>query len=357
MNVILSNKYNAMLQTLDIEVIKKIEGEYDVNYIIENFSNFYFQRMILDITALKNYKDISNLQKLSISLDMDKVILLLDEETTDDNTFLSTLVSMGIYNFATNKESILYLYNNPNSYRDVAHIHQLSANNEPKVEPTINVQPVLPSSSVQEVKQVEQPIKYVDRVVTKIEEKIVMKETVVLGIKNVTAHAGATSFIHLLKNQLGKNYKVAIIEIEKNDFKYLNDKHASSTTVSNLPYELMKYNDCEVVFVDMNDYDDENLMTDVIYLIEPSTLKLNHMIATKFNILENLKGKKVVLNKSLIVNKDILEFEYESKLKVFFNMPPIDERRENIVVDMFLNKLGFGKQTVSNKSVFGIFKI
>ena len=35
--------------------------------------------MILDITAIKNYKDIKNLQKLSISLDMDKVILVLDD--------------------------------------------------------------------------------------------------------------------------------------------------------------------------------------------------------------------------------------------------------------------------------------
>ena len=37
----------------------------------------FFQRMILDITALKDYRDIKTLQKLSISLDMDKVILLL----------------------------------------------------------------------------------------------------------------------------------------------------------------------------------------------------------------------------------------------------------------------------------------
>ena len=32
---------------------------------------------------------------------------------------------MGIYNFTRNKEGILYLLDHPNSYRDVAHIHQL----------------------------------------------------------------------------------------------------------------------------------------------------------------------------------------------------------------------------------------
>lgn len=79
MNVIIANKYNAMLQNLDIDIIKSLNGEFDAEEIISTFQNFYFQRMILDITAIKNYKDIKNLQKLSIALDMEKVILLLDD--------------------------------------------------------------------------------------------------------------------------------------------------------------------------------------------------------------------------------------------------------------------------------------
>ena len=79
MNVIVANKYQTMLQGLDIDIIKTMYGEYDADEIVSTFQNFYFQRMILDITAIKNYKDITNLQKLSISLDMDKVILLLDD--------------------------------------------------------------------------------------------------------------------------------------------------------------------------------------------------------------------------------------------------------------------------------------
>ena len=79
MNVIISNKYQSVLETLDIDVIKTLNGEFEVDDIINQFQNFFFQRMILDITALKSYKDIKTLQKLSISLDMDKVILLLDD--------------------------------------------------------------------------------------------------------------------------------------------------------------------------------------------------------------------------------------------------------------------------------------
>ena len=103
MNVIVSNKYQAMLETLDIDIIKNLNGEYEVDEIVKSFSNFYFQRMILDITAIKDYKDIKNLQKLSISLDMNKVILLLDDSPESTSAeFLSKLISMGIYNFTKN---------------------------------------------------------------------------------------------------------------------------------------------------------------------------------------------------------------------------------------------------------------
>ena len=53
MNVIIANKNRAILDQLNIDVIKKIEGEFDADSIVENFKNFYYQRMILDITAIK----------------------------------------------------------------------------------------------------------------------------------------------------------------------------------------------------------------------------------------------------------------------------------------------------------------
>ena len=124
MNVIICNQRKELLTNLNIDIIKTLEGQYDVDEIINTFKNFYYQRMILDITALKNYSDIKTLQKLSISLDMDKLILLLDDsEESSSPGYLSKLISMGIYNFTRNIEGVLYLYNNPNSYRDVAQYH------------------------------------------------------------------------------------------------------------------------------------------------------------------------------------------------------------------------------------------
>src|SRR5574344_1179575 len=131
MNVIISNKYSAMLQELTIDVIKSDQGVFSVDDIVEKYQNFFYQRMILDITALKDYQDIKTLQKLSISLDMDKLILLLDDSTETSNPeFLSQLISIGIYNFTKNVEGIMYLYNNPNTYRDVAQYHQIEHEDE-----------------------------------------------------------------------------------------------------------------------------------------------------------------------------------------------------------------------------------
>ena len=62
MNVIICNQRKELLNSLNIDIIKTLEGQYEVEQIIEMFKNFYYQRMILDITALKNYSDIKTLQ-------------------------------------------------------------------------------------------------------------------------------------------------------------------------------------------------------------------------------------------------------------------------------------------------------
>lgn len=103
MDTVIANKYSDILSTLNIEVSKKLEGVYEVDEIISTFGNYFFNKMFLDITAIKDYKDLNNLQKLSMSINMDKVILLLDkdDQISDSKVFLSKLVSMGIYNFIT----------------------------------------------------------------------------------------------------------------------------------------------------------------------------------------------------------------------------------------------------------------
>lgn len=332
MNVIIANKYQSMLQGLNIDVIKTLEGEFDVDDIIEQFQNFFFQRMILDITALKNYKDIKTLQKLSIALDMDKVILLLDDsEDSTSSDYLSKLISMGIYNFTKNIEGIMYLYNNPNTYRDVAHIHHLDL-----------------SAPAQDV------------VVEKYEEAPM--GTRVIGVKNVTKQSGATTLIYMMVKQLEKNYSVIGIEVNKSDFRYFNDKKLISVTNNEIGNAIAKYSDKDVILVDINDSKQaESICPEVLYLVEPSIIKLNKLMLINSKAFKDLKGKKIILNQSLLNSKDVLDFEYESSAKIFYNMPPLDEREKSIhALNSLLVRLGFAKQKNNEEekknNILGLFK-
>ena len=217
MNVIVSNKKQQMLETLNVEIIKELNGEFEVDTLVENyikiiemFKNFYYQRMILDITALKDYEDIKTIQKLSLSLDMNKVILVLDENSnTISPEFMSKLISIGVYNFTTNLEGIMYLYNSPNNYRDVAHLHIIEAPVVAAVAPTPEIQ----TNTV-----------YVDRY---IESEPVVSGPRVIGIKNVTKQSGATTLTYMMKKELATKYSVAAIEVEKSDFRFFNDREYS----------------------------------------------------------------------------------------------------------------------------------
>lgn len=331
MNVIVANKYQAMLSELDIDIIKTMNGEFTVDELIDTFSNFFFNRMILDITAIRDYKNLSNIQKLSVNLDMNKVILVLDDSPESSSAdYLSKLISLGIYNFSRNIETIKYLIANPNSYKDVAHIHQLND--------------AIPVAGVPG------------------EDNTIGSR--IIGVKNITEHAGATTLVYLMKKQLEKNYDVIAVEVNKRDFPLFNDTTLISTTSDQYAVLLLKHKDSSVILVDLNEASLEETCTDIIYLIEPSTIKLNKMVRRDRRVFEKLSTKKIVLNKSLLDNKDVLDFEYESKSQIFFNMPPIDDKKnDQPYVNSLLAKLGFGKQnvqtsgTTSNATPSNTFKL
>ena len=328
MNVIVSNQKKDVLDALNIDVIKSINGQYDADELIEMFKNFYYQRMILDITAIKNYRDIKVLQKLSISLDMEKVILLLDDsEESSSPDYLSKLISMGIYNFTKNAEGVMYLYNNPNSYRDVAQYHQIDNT------PTEQV----------------------------VYQTVESNFSRVIGVSNLTEHAGATTFIYMMVKQLQRNYNVVGVEIDKRDFGYFRSEKLQSISSSELSKFIEDNKDKDAIIVDVgNSKPAMAFVHEMIYLMSPSTLKLNKLLNYDRNIFKELSDRKIVLNQSFLSPKDVLELQYEVKTNFFFNMPPLNERDNDIaIMDTFLARLGFSKQQNSEaekkKRKLGLF--
>ena len=312
MNVIVSNKYQTLLGTLNIDVIKSINGVFSVQDLLNQFSNFYYNKMIIDVTSIKDYENINTMRELSINFDMNKIILLLDDSPiVNSSMYLSQLVSVGIYNFTRNVDAIPFLINNPNSYKDVAAYQNLDSNNKEPVN-----------------------IKKADTI--KLEQRII-------GFKNVTEHAGATTLIYMLKKHLESNYRVKAIEINNSDFEYFNDSSFESCDFMNVSFTISNNSDADVILVDLND-GPENLCNEIIYLIEPGIIKLNKLIRTDRKIFDKLRNKKIVLNKSVLDHKDIYDFEKESGSRIFYNISYLDEKLDNINdIKEFLIALGFSR--------------
>ena len=132
-----------------------------------------------------------------------------------------------------------------------------------------------------------------------------------------------------------------------------------STTDEQLMTEIVKHKDISIILIDLNDSNNEGACSDVLYLIEPSSIRLNKLMRRNRKIFEELRGRKIILNQSLLSNSDIMDFEYEGKTKVFYNIPPLNDRIKNPVLTDFLSKIGLINKTKEENSggkIFGLFK-
>jgi len=344
-NVIVANKKQNELSSLDIDVIKSLNGEYEVPELIEMFKSFFYSKMILDVTAIKNYDSLGTYEELVKGLDSNKIIFLLPEGSKlCTPNFLSHLIDIGIYNFTTDLNGVNYLLKKPNTLNDVEHIKKMV--NE------------APGDEVVEDNGIDN---------TNIEQSIVKTSTVVdngitiIGFKNVTEHAGATTLIYMLRKELARVYGndgVIAIELNKTDFTYFNDKHLLSAKESEVKTIIGQSTSARIVLVDLNNAVDNSYCGDVIYLIEPTTIKLNKLIQRNRIVFNNIASKKVILNKSALLNNDVNDFESEAGVKVFYNMPSLDERKRNEIIGDFLVKLGLLNKDSGNNSggIFGLFR-
>lgn len=323
MNVMIYNKYKELLTGLNIEVMKTLEGTYNVDEIIDTFTNFYYDKMILDITAIRDYQNTDNLQKLAMNINMENVILLLDDNPeTDSKTYLSKLISLGIYNFTRNVDGINYLLVHPHTYRDVVNIHNLNDLEVEKVE--------VPIASETHSMAATSPVVSAPSARLRV-----------IGFKNLTQHAGATSLIYMILKTLQNKRKITALEINKVDFVYFNNNKMTSTTSGDVLKEIMRRQGDDIVLVDLNDYDDLEICTDVYYLLEPSIIMLNRLLRRSKNILDTIRTKNVILNKCTLNSSDIATFEYETKLKILASISPVDERQTIIdPINNFIDKIG-----------------
>ncbi len=162
----------------------------------------------------------------------------------------------------------------------------------------------------------------------------------VLGIKAVTEQAGTTSLIYMLKKEMEKNnINVAAYEYLTNDFRYFRSNNMFSINNENELKDKINNDNFSVKILDLNNNEYDSLCTDILYLVEPSIIKMNKLTSSNPSLFGSLVDKKVVLNKCLLSEKEIGIFEREAQMHFFATIPPLNDRGSMNSLDEIIRKL------------------
>lgn len=319
MNVVTSNENKSIIDNLDIDIIKRIDGQFELRELLSKFVNLYFNKMIIDITSIKDYQNMEVIKQLATAVDPSRVIIILNNNPAVNSSFyMSNLIACGFYNFTRNIEGVKFLYNTPNNYNNVKH---------------------LALSEAETQRQAEQ---------YQAQNTVVYQETAkrqVIGLINLTNHAGSTSLVNMLVRQMNSaGLKAVGLEMFRQDLIFYHDSNLSSCfNKSDLESKLKLYSDVAAVFIDLNDFGEADRYCDkILYVVEPSYVMLTKLLKRNRNAFAERKGDLILLNKSFVNDQEIPDFEYETKVKVFDNLPPLNDRNTNIEsINNLLRKLGF----------------
>ncbi len=376
MNVIVANKQKKIIDNANIDAIKDFTGLFNVDDLISKFKNYFFSKLILDATSIVNFTTREVLEKLSTSIGAERLVILLPERPLPPKSFVDLLLELKIYNFSNKIDEVVECIAKPNTYEDI--IKKVEYDDSFYVDNSVKenyevgqsqVQNNLVNNNYQNINNNEMSMqnngnlsvtqnnfqnianndanigannvglnRFINNVNYNGGNNISKK---VIGFKNVTEHAGTTTLIFLLMNAVQKKLKkrAFAIEVDKDDFKYYQEKDMVSVDKNNFNNAIMN-NNAEIVFVDLNNYNgDMNGINDVIYIVEPSIIKLNKLMMNNGFAFRALEGKKIILNQSFLSNSDVNAFSKEAGVNIFMNIPALNDRDDNDSIIKLLNNL------------------
>ena len=329
MNIIVTNKYRDLIYSTNIEILKELNGVYKVNQIANSFNSIFYKKIIIDATALEDFPKENVLKELSKSFDLDKLILFLPPDNPPPKRFLSFLVSLNIYNFTDNIQGLLNLIQKSNTidnvkdYKVDISINQNSNNN------------VVQNSSTDDIYS--------------------NTGRFVLGISDLQNNVNSTKLLFMFKKELeslGKN--VLAVEIDKKNFLFYRENNMNSINSNQTSEFLGNSLGCDVLLIDSNKNLD-NITDDVIYLLDPSLWEVNKILFSDRLFFQKLKGKKIIFVNSLLSNQDVEQFAKEANISVYYNLPPLNDRKNNKELDKLLIKLGIIQESTEKSNKKGLF--
>lgn len=328
MNIIVTNKYRDLIYGTNIEILKELNGVYKVSQIANSFNSIFYKKIIIDATALENFPKENVLKELSKTFDMDKLILFLPPDNPPPKRFLSFLVSLNIYNFTDNPRGLVELIQKSNTLDNVKE-YKIEENSNNNI--NINVQ-------------------------DNSEDDIYSSTgRVVLGVFDIQKGFNSTKLIYMIKKELeslGKS--VLSIEVDKRNFLFYRDKDMESITSNKINEFLGKGLNYDVVLIDSNN-NLESFTSDIIYLLDPSLFEVNKVLFTDRLLFQNLKGKKIIFVNSMLSSQDVEQFAREANISVYYNLPPLNDRKNNKELVKLLSKLGIIQENTEKSNKKGLF--
>ena len=173
-------------------------------------------------------------------------------------------------------------------------------------------------------------------------------KALVVGFRNVTEHAGTTTLLYKMKETIENRdrKRVALVEIGTNDFMYFRLNDAITINENELDACLNSYvNKYDYVFVDLNNTTNDSICNFVLYLVEPSKIKINRLVVQNRNVFNELKGKYVVLNKSMLSDNEKGIFSQEANLPFYASVAPFNDRVDTTAIDELISKINNEKNT------------
>lgn len=399
MNIIVSNKQKEIIDNANIDAIKDLNGLFNVDDLLGKLKNYFFSRVILDATSLINFTSDEVLQKLVDNIGGERLFILLPAVPEPPKEFVDKLLNLKIYNFSNKINELVSFISNPKS--DVSNLNENlsngfyvdssvkeedttnqgdvslssaidamsinsgesvvtnneSTNNEPTTNysadlsnmfSSVNVDNSFPVTNnfesnnmpITEDRPISDNNMFLHRNLSVASSGEKSNVKTVIGFKNVTDHAGSTSLIYMLLKTIESVYhkKAIAIEIDSDNFKYYQSNSMFSVSSNNIMNSINTW-DADIVLVDLNGYDNLSICNDVLYLVEPSIIRLNKLMMGDNEAFTKLSGKKVILNMSFLDDNDVMAFSKEAGMPMFYNIPPLNDRVSNNVLRGLLDKL------------------
>lgn len=339
MNIIVSNKQKNIIDNVNIDAIKELNGLFNVDDLISKLKNYFFNRVILDATSVVNFTSEEVLTKLAQEIGSERLVILLPNKPEPPREFVKRLNDLKINNFSNNIDDVVrMLNNNENDVNDMDISNNFYTDNNID----INDNTVNNLNGNDDMGSIENNYRN-DMPMANGNSSFNMSSVgnrKIIGFKNVTSHAGSTTLAYLLykiiKQKLHKD--VLAVEVNKNDFIYYNDINLVSVKDSELK-NVIKESHAEIVLIDLNNCEDNEICNEILYLIEPSIIKLNQLMLGNRVIFRTLNSKKIILNKSMLSLNDVEIFSNEAGVAIYFNIPPLNDRADNEILLKLLKQL------------------